>query len=129
MWYAERIHRLLGNLLSNAVKYSPAGGQVEVRVGQDGTERAPCAVLSVRDHGIGIPAEDLGRVWERFYRARNVQGRIPGTGIGLAGVRQIVEQHGGTVEIESREQEGTTVTVRLPMAGSGEGEDGASRHD
>lgn len=77
------------------------------------------AVLTVQDHGIGIPAAEVTRVTERFYRAANVDGTMPGTGIGLAGAKQIVEQHGGTVEIQSAEQEGTTVTIKLPIV-SGE---------
>ncbi len=73
------------------------------------------AVLAVQDQGIGIPAADLPHVFERFYRARNVSGRTPGTGLGLAGARQIVEQHGGTIAVESREGAGSTVTIRLPL--------------
>jgi signal transduction histidine kinase len=69
----------------------------------------------VADTGLGIPAADLPHITERFYRARNVEGKLPGTGLGLAGVRQIVEQHGGSLSLESHEGLGTTVTVRLPL--------------
>ena len=72
-------------------------------------------MLTVQDRGIGIPAADLPRVFERFERGRNAVGRIGGSGIGLAATRQIVEQHGGTIEVESREGRGSTFTVRLPL--------------
>ena len=64
---------------------------------------------------MGIPAADLRRVFERFHRGRNVVGAVPGTGIGLAGVRRIVAQHGGTIAVESVEGTGSTFTVRLPV--------------
>lgn len=66
------------------------------------------------DAGLGIPADDQPRIFERFYRGRNVRGYTPGTGLGLAGVRQIVEQHGGTIAFESAEGRGTTFIIRLP---------------
>jgi signal transduction histidine kinase len=94
------------------VKYSPNGGAVLISVACAGGD----AVLAVRDHGVGIPAADLPHVFERFRRARNVTDVIEGTGIGLADVHQIVRQHGGSVQIDSQEGEGTTVTVRLPLA-------------
>ncbi len=73
------------------------------------------AVLDVRNQGMGIPASDLAHISARFHRASNV-GRITGTGLGLAGARTIVAQHGGTLEIASQEGAGTTVTVELPLA-------------
>jgi signal transduction histidine kinase len=72
----------------------------------------------VRDQGIGIPARDLDHVFSRFFRAGNV-GQIPGTGLGLAGARQIVEQHGGTLSVESREGAGSTFILRLPLSTEG----------
>lgn len=68
----------------------------------------------MEDAGIGIPASDLERIFERYRRGRNVGG-IAGTGVGLTGARQIVERHGGTIEIASQEGQGTRVTVRLPL--------------
>ena len=94
VWDAARLERVLDNLVANAVKYSPAGGDVVVRVLREGD----AAVVTVTDHGLGIPAADIPRVFDRFHRGANVQGQISGTGIGLASVRQIVEQHGGTVD-------------------------------
>jgi signal transduction histidine kinase len=76
----------------------------------------PWAVLTVRDTGLGIPEPDLPRVFERFHRGSNVVGRIPGMGIGLAGSRAIVEQHGGAITVESQEGAGTTFAVRLPCS-------------
>lgn len=116
-WDAQRLARVLGNLLGNAVKYSPAGGEVVVRVWEAngaGAERGGWAYLSVTDHGVGIPAEDLPHVFERFRRGANVAGTIAGSGIGLAGSRQIVEQHGGSIWVESREGAGSTFTLKLP---------------
>jgi two-component system sensor histidine kinase BaeS len=112
---AERIERVVGNLIANASKYSPESADVSVRVvaAQEGEEA--WAVLTVADQGRGVPAEDLPHVVDRFYRAENV-GRTQGAGIGLASVREIVEQHGGTVAIESSEGTGTVVTVRLRLA-------------
>src|SRR5581483_10377206 len=92
-WDPARLERVLTNLLDNAIKYSPAGGEVVVSVESEGSGPEAWAVLRVRDRGIGIPADDLPRVFERFHRGANVAGRIPGTGLGLAGAKQIVEQH------------------------------------
>lgn len=112
----ERIAQVLDNLVGNALKYSPAGGQIVVRLGHTEEEGSTQALLAVQDAGLGIPAADLPHIFERYYRAGNVRGRIAGTGIGLASVRQIVDQHGGAVTVDSREGQGTTVTVRLPLA-------------
>jgi signal transduction histidine kinase len=110
-----RMQRALGNLLSNAVKYSSVGTVVSVRLrGPDDTD--PWICLEVKDQGIGIPAADLPLVFEQFHRGSNVGTTIPGTGLGLAGVRQIIAEHGGTVNITSTEGRGTTVVVRLPTA-------------
>jgi PAS domain S-box-containing protein len=115
-WDAFRLERVLGNLLSNAVKYSPAGGEVTVRVAREEGPSGPWAVLAVRDRGVGIPAADLPRVFERRHRAANVVGKIRGEGIGLAGARQIVAQHGGAIDVESAQGAGSTLTVRLPLS-------------
>jgi PAS domain S-box-containing protein len=112
---AARIARVAGNLLSNAHKYSPAGSAIWVRIAQEAGGAGPEALIAVRDEGIGIPAADLPYIFDRFQRAGNVVGRIQGTGIGLASARGIVEQHGGTIAVESTEGAGSTFTVRLPL--------------
>src|SRR6185436_12943599 len=94
-WDAARLARVLDNLLGNAVKYSPEGGQIAVRVTGDGS----WATLTMADEGLGIPTADLPRIFERFQRGRNVAGHVPGSGVGLAGVRHVVEQHGGSVAV------------------------------
>ncbi len=105
-----RLQRVVGNLVGNAIKYSPDGGEINVKLEAHDTD----VVLTVRDRGIGIPGQDQQRVFERFQRGSNVEGRIPGTGIGLAGARQIVEQHGGTISVKSQIGKGATFTVRFP---------------
>lgn len=115
-WDPARLQRVVSNLLSNAVKYSPKGGTVHVAVESDRAADPPCAVLRVSDEGIGIPEKDQGMIFQWFSRAENASAaRIPGIGIGLAGVQQIVAQHGGSVSVESEERRGSTFTVRLPL--------------
>ena len=112
-----RVERAVENLLSNAFKYSPGGGEVFVRVREDHRADGRWAVVELSDHGIGIPADQRGQVFHRFVRARNaVEAGIRGSGIGLCGVRQTVEQHGGRVGAASEEGRGSTVTLRLPLA-------------
>ena len=112
-----RIERVIRNILENAIKYSADGDEVVVgaRVEERGAER--WAAITISDRGIGIPAADLPHVFERFHRGSNVSREIAGSGIGLSGARQIVEQHGGTIEIQSTEGEGSAFTVRLPLDG------------
>ncbi len=117
MWDAARLQRVVANLLSNAIKYSPEGQDVEISVRLEGGANSGIGVLTVRDNGIGIPATELWRVFDRFYRASNVKGTTGGTGMGLASAKQIVEQHGGTIEVDSKEGSGSTFTVRLPLQG------------
>jgi signal transduction histidine kinase len=117
LWDPVRLRRVLDNLLSNATKFSPQGGEIVVRVvhAPATADGEPTWVLvTVQDQGVGIPVADRERIFERFGRGSNV-GHIAGTGIGLAGVRQIVEQHGGSVSVESHEGHGATFVVRLPL--------------
>ncbi|MGH2586390.1 MAG: sensor histidine kinase [Dehalococcoidia bacterium] len=111
-WDAARIARVAANLLSNAVKYSPAGGTITVTVAREGND---WAILCVRDEGVGIPATDLPHIFERYQRGANVARWIAGTGIGLSGAHQIIEQHGGMISVESVEGEGSVFTVYLPL--------------
>ncbi len=102
---------LLDNLLENAIKYSPATRPIEVRTWRDGAEQ----LISLRDHGPGIPAPDLGQIFERFYRSATVK-RQPGIGLGLFMVRRIAEIHGGIVTASNAPDGGALFTVRLPIA-------------
>jgi two-component system, OmpR family, sensor kinase len=109
---ALRLRRMLLNLIDNAVKYNHAGGEVRLALGREGAN----AVLTISDTGIGIPADALERVFDRFYRVdrEHVRGRS-GTGLGLSIVRWIVDSHGGTIYLRSAENEGSTFTIRLPL--------------
>jgi PAS domain S-box-containing protein len=149
-WDVTRVQRVLDNLISNAVKYSPGGGTVTIGVAlaprplksggslgavapeaadnvveMGAAEAGSGVLLTVRDSGIGIRAADLPHVFERLHRGRNVPSTAGGSGIGLSNVQQIVQQHGGTVAIASREGEGTTVTVWLPLEPAGPGDAGS----
>lgn len=115
MWDAARLQRVVSNLLSNAVKFSPRDGGIEVHLRAERVNDEDGAVISVRDHGIGIPEADVNNIFDAFHRGGNVEGRVPGSGIGLAGVKQILEEHGGEIKVESRENEGSTFTVWLPL--------------
>ena len=107
-----RLGQVLDNLLSNAIKYTPTGGAVVLSAHDDDGQRR----LEVSDNGIGMPQEELGQLFSRFYRASTATRReIPGTGLGLVIARAIVEGHGGTISLKSREGEGTRVTVTLPL--------------
>ncbi|MFP2911960.1 ATP-binding protein, partial [Pyxidicoccus sp. 3LFB2] len=117
-----RVRRIVRNLLTNAVKYSPEGTRIDVSVQQREVAGAGWAVVEVKDHGLGIPARDLPHLFERFFRGENVVGRIPGTGLGLFGSRQLAEQHGGRIEVASVEGEGSTFSLWLPQLPPATGE-------
>jgi len=104
-----RLRRVLENIVGNAVKYSPE--RTPVAVGVD--DRGPVVVITVRDQGVGIPPDELPRLFTRYYRASTARG-IAGSGLGLAGAKAIVEQHGGTIIVHSVEGRGTTVVLTLP---------------
>ena len=108
----ELLGRAVENLISNAVKYSPGGSDVSIRASWAGSEIA----IQVADHGCGIPDADQSRIFEKFYRVARVQDAdVPGTGLGLALVREIAELHGGRVTVESKVNQGATFTLRLPI--------------
>ncbi len=114
-WDEPRLERVITNLVGNAVKYSPDGGEVRVRIGVEQEGARSWAVLSVSDQGIGIPAGEIDHIFERFRRGSNIPERLSGSGIGLGYVRQVVEQHGGAVAVQSEPGSGSTFTIRLPM--------------
>jgi signal transduction histidine kinase len=108
----ERLRQVLGNLIENAIKYSPSGGEVEVRAQpEDGTVK-----ISVADHGPGIPADQQRIIFEKFGRADVPGGTKPGTGLGLFIARSIAEAHGGTVDVRSSPNAGSTFTLTLPVS-------------
>lgn len=105
--------RLLHNLIGNAIKYSPGKAAVQVQVGCVSNR----AVITVRDHGVGIPPAELPQIGTPFFRASTATAPgIAGTGLGLSGSKAIVEQHGGTLALESTVGVGTVVTVHLPLS-------------
>jgi PAS domain S-box-containing protein len=114
-WDPERLERVLDNIVSNAIKYSPTGGEILVEVARD----RGWGVLSVQDQGVGIPTADLPHVFERYRRASNVSAKFAGTGLGLAGARDLIELHGGSISVTSVEGVGSTLVVRLPLTRPG----------
>lgn len=109
---SRRLEQVLSNLIGNAIKYSPQGGPVEITIEQEETHGA---VLSVRDHGIGIPAQQQGRIFSRFMRADNARkSGVSGTGLGLYLCRELIELHGGRIWFESVEEQGSVFYLALP---------------
>ena len=115
----DRLNQVLTNLVSNAIRYTPRGGEIEVQAYPvDGAVR-----VDVRDTGIGIAPEDLGRIFERFYRAEHPLVReAGGSGLGLSIAKMFVEMHGGRLWVESEEDKGSTFTLILPMPVQAEGD-------
>jgi two-component system phosphate regulon sensor histidine kinase PhoR len=135
-----RLGQVVVNLVHNALKFGraedrldTASGAPEAAASQGSADRAPGAdepaevrvrvragdgevILSVEDHGVGIPAADRGRIFERFYKVDRVRVRGGGTGLGLAIARHVIEQHGGRIRVESEEGRGSTFIVALPVA-------------
>ncbi len=107
----------VGNLVENAVKYSEIGGLVQIRSRIVG----PWIEFMITDQGPGIPSRDLDRIFERFYRVDKARGRdTGGTGLGLSIVRHVATNHGGDVQVSSREGEGSTFVLRIPTTAAGE---------
>ncbi|MBM5597892.1 PAS domain-containing protein [Listeria seeligeri] len=107
----DQLQQILINLLSNAINYTPVDGKVEVKL----MERESEVIIEVTDNGIGIPAKDIDRVFERFYRVDKARSRHSGgTGLGLSIVKHLVENCGGRIEVESQEEVGSTFRVTLP---------------
>jgi len=112
----ERLLRsIVSNLLSNAMRYTPIPKAIHLKVGK----RQQQLILQVQDQGIGIPLEDKRHLFEPFHRGRNVS-NIPGTGLGLSIVKQFVDLQGGTIEVNSKVEQGSTFTVRLPLQSQAE---------
>jgi signal transduction histidine kinase len=101
------------NLVDNAIRYTRPGGRVDVSVSTGDGD----VVLTVADTGVGIPARETGRIFERFYRVDRARSReTGGTGLGLSIVRHVIENHGGTIDVRSELGRGTTIEVRLSAA-------------
>ncbi|MEV5040329.1 sensor histidine kinase [Microbacterium sp. LMI1x-1-1.1] len=115
-----RLRQVIDNIISNAIKYSDRGTlRVVAAVDEDGW-----GAVTVADEGIGMSPDDVERVFTPYFRAQAAQeGGVPGTGLGMGIAREIVESHGGSITVESALGHGTTVTVRLPAAGRGEGDE------
>jgi len=112
---AYYLRQAFSNILSNAVKFSSGGGKVEIRLNKE--ERS--VLIAVCDEGIGIPSEDLPRIFDRFYRSPHaLQAAVAGTGLGLHTTKVIVESHRGEIWLDSEKGKGTTVYVRLPLVGN-----------
>lgn len=102
----------INNVVNNAVRYSHDGGQVTIILDTDGDS----VCITVQDHGIGIPEQDKAHIFDKFYRGQNVpEGNLPGSGLGLFIVKSIVTHWGGTLSLDSQENQGTTVTMSIPL--------------
>jgi two-component system sensor histidine kinase VicK len=109
----DQIEQVLLNVLSNAIKYTEPGGRIDIDLRMEGEQ----VLTRVKDNGVGIPEEDVSRVFERFFRVDKARSRaMGGTGLGLAISKQIVENHGGKILLDSKEGKGTAVTLQFPLA-------------
>ena len=108
---SSRLGQVLSNLLHNAIKFTPEGGQIVLKA----TQYEDVVEFSVQDNGIGIPADDVSRIFERFYKADHARAE-EGTGLGLAIARHLVEAHGGRIWVESIEGRGSTFYFTVPIA-------------
>ena len=109
----DKITQVLYNIISNALKYSPEGGTVTYRL----RDRGDLLEISVSDQGMGIPKENVDKIFERFYRVDKARSRqMGGTGLGLAIAKEMIEAHGGSIWAKSEEGKGTTIYFTLPMA-------------
>ena len=112
--YADRdgIERVILNILSNSIKYTPDGGKIDIYVGYVHND----AYVKIKDTGIGIPKNDLERIYERFYRVDKARSRqLGGTGLGLSIAKEIIEKNNGNINIKSKVNEGTEVVIQIPV--------------
>jgi two-component system sensor histidine kinase KdpD len=108
---ASQLERVIANLVENAAKFSPAGTTIRIT----GSQRVGNLNLRVEDEGPGVPADQLERIFEKFYRGRHGEVSVPGTGLGLSICRRIVEAHGGRIRAE-RSEHGARFVIELPMS-------------
>jgi signal transduction histidine kinase/CheY-like chemotaxis protein len=124
----DQFEKVVLNLLSNAFKFTPSGGTVRIALASKEHPGLPCAVLTVADSGAGIPEELQKAIFERFYQGRGrPASSVPGTGIGLSLVRELVELHGGRIDVVSAPDEGSTFTVAVPTHALEASEDDTTR--
>ncbi len=112
---SQSLHQLITIFLDNAIKYSSVNGHIKIKV----TKKGDKAVIIIEDNGIGIPAIDLPHIFERFYRSKNTKDhkeKLKGYGLGLPLAKDIVDLHGGSVTVRSTENQGTVITITLPVA-------------
>jgi signal transduction histidine kinase len=111
---ADRLDQVLSNLVANALRYTPGGGCITLRLRPE----SEAVLIVVQDNGAGIPAEDLPYVFDRFWRGDRARsrGQGAGSGLGLAIARQLIQAHGGTIQVESQPGQGTTFSIQLPRA-------------
>lgn len=115
----DKLTQVLDNIISNAMKYSPEGGQITFFV----KEEEDKIIVSIKDQGIGIPKENIGKIFERFYRVDKARSRkLGGTGLGLAIAKEMVQAHGGSIWVKSEEGKGTEILFSLPYEPSEEDE-------
>jgi signal transduction histidine kinase len=113
-----RLRQMFLNVISNGIKYTPENGHMEITLAMDNS----FARVDINDSGIGIPAEHLAHIFDRFYRVDKARNRMDGgTGLGLAIVKWIAEAHGGGITVTSEANEGSSFSVRLPLEGPEEG--------
>ncbi|NOY65555.1 MAG: HAMP domain-containing protein [Nitrospirae bacterium] len=108
---AGRLKQAIANIIDNAIKYTPPGGRVMVKNGQ----KKGYVFVSIKDTGIGIPEEELPRIWDRLYRGKNAVSE-KGLGLGLSLVRAVIKAHGGTVKVESKHGKGSVFTLHIPIS-------------
>jgi signal transduction histidine kinase len=108
-----RLHQIITNVLTNAQKFTPPGGSIHVEL----TKTDTIAIVRVTDTGIGIPDEDQALIFDRFWRGRDSE-QVPGTGVGLAVVAELVRAHHGSVAVDSKVGRGTTMSLEFPRAGA-----------
>jgi signal transduction histidine kinase len=117
-WDFERLERAVSSLLTNALRYSPRGGDIVLTIAEARDDAGGWAIVRMIDQGIGVPADEVPHMFDLFFRGKNSE-HIPGSGVGLADIYEIVTAHGGTIAVESVEGAGSTFTIKLPLRAPG----------